>query len=350
MTKPAHLKGTLFTLSVCTILLAPTNARAQGKPKSLTPASPQAAPSRDSAAQKGLASLSDSLTGSGKDDYETGKLLYSDGDFAGATLKFQHAYDASSDPRLLWNLAAAEKSQRHYARVESLLKQYVRLSGDRLTDTERADATALLDTLNEFIADVTIVANEPGAAVSVDGVPVGTTPLPARLRLDMGDRRIRVDKPGFKPFEVTRTLIGRGSFEVAAALTPDVHEGNLRVTAQNDGTIRVDGKIMGTGSFETTLPSGVHHVVVTAPGRHPFNSDVAVKDGQTNALRVELERVVIPFVEPPPPNRTWAWVSGGVLAIAGLGIGGYFLFKPSKQGPPAPVEGTLDTVELPLRF
>ena len=76
---------------------------------------------RRSAAARAPKPLSDTLTGSAKIDYDAGKLLFSDGDMAGALVKFKSAYDTSKDARLLWNIAACEKSLHHYARVLSYL-------------------------------------------------------------------------------------------------------------------------------------------------------------------------------------------------------------------------------------
>ena len=56
------------------------------------------------------------LTGDAKRDYESARLLYDNGDYAGASVKFQSAYELSraqnskweGDPRLLWNAAPGE--------------------------------------------------------------------------------------------------------------------------------------------------------------------------------------------------------------------------------------------------
>ncbi|MGH7297676.1 MAG: hypothetical protein ACRELB_22250 [Polyangiaceae bacterium] len=50
--------------------------------------------------------LAQTLTGDAKAAYDAAKLLVGDGDFAGAAIKFQAAYDQSNDARLLWNIAA----------------------------------------------------------------------------------------------------------------------------------------------------------------------------------------------------------------------------------------------------
>src|SRR4051812_25337068 len=61
--------------------------------------------------------LSESLSGMAKAEYEAGKILYADKDYANAIVKFQHAFEISHEPRLLWNVAVCEKNLRRYARM-----------------------------------------------------------------------------------------------------------------------------------------------------------------------------------------------------------------------------------------
>jgi hypothetical protein len=334
-------RSTLVLFAACS-LFAPS-ALAGEKSNSSKSAAKSAAPAAPT-----QPSLSESLKGEAKDDYESAKVLFEAGDFAGAGIKFQRAYDTSHDPRLLWNLAAVEKSLRHYARVEVLIEQYLKEGGTSVADADRAQANDVLDTVRGLIADVTVTADQAGAVVSVDGVDVGTTPL-APLRLDLGARRIRVQKDGYKSFETIETITGPGSVSVAAKLEPVVHQGQLRVVAPTDAAIRLDGKLVGTGTWEAAVPSGAHTLVVTAPGKHRYASDLVVTDDQTNSVHVELESESVPVVTQPAPNRTWLWISGGIVAAAGIGVGAYFLARPETKGPPSPTQGTLGTLELPLR-
>src|SRR5437762_13903717 len=69
--------------------------------------------------------LTQALTGEAKADYDAGKVLASDGDFAGALIKFTSAYEQSKDARLLWNVAVCEKNMRHYSRVIATLNRYL---------------------------------------------------------------------------------------------------------------------------------------------------------------------------------------------------------------------------------
>jgi hypothetical protein len=335
----------IVSIVLSATLIAPSVFAQGAKPPADTKPSPPPAAAAPAASQA-PAPLAESLTGMAKAEYEAGRILYADGDFASAALKFDRAYQESKDPRLLWNVAAAEKNLRHYARVEALVTRYMQESGDKLTENDRAEAQALLDTVRAFIAEVTFKVNEPGATLSIDNEQVGQTPLAAPLRVEMGERKVRVTKPGFTEFNETVRFAGGTQQTVEVTLKADVHEGRLRVVAGAADSISIDGKFVGTGQWEGKLPSGIHTLVVSAPGKRTYQSDVAVQDGQLSTSRITLEADVGPSAA-PAGVPTWLWITGGV-ALAGLGVGAYFIFKPDDEGAPAPVDGSLGTVELPF--
>lgn len=301
------------------------------------------------------APLSQSLSGMARAEYEAAKILYADGDFAGASLKFQRAYDESKDPRLLWNQAAAEKNLRRYVKVSELVERYVQESGDKLTEADRTEAQALLDTVKAFIAEVTFTVAPEGARVLVDDAEVGTAPLSKPVRLEMGERRLRVEKEGFVPYSASRSFDGGSTATVDVKLEVERHEGRLQVTAAPGDTIRVDGKAVGTGTYQGTLPSGLHRVEVSAPGKRTYTSDVMVQDNQSSSMSVALESVIL---TPPPAepekdqggSSTWIWISSGVLLAAGLGVGAYFLFKEPEDELRDPVSGSLNPGVVSLGF
>jgi hypothetical protein len=330
------------------LALAAPAATASGAKAAASPAA--AATPAPAAAATTPKSLTESLTGDAKSEYESAKILYAAGDFAGAALKFHHAHTLSGDARLLWNEAAAEKNLRHYVRVETLLKDYLQRGGPT-SEADRADAEALIDTVRAFIGVVTVTASEPGAAVSVDDVQVGITPLPAPLRVDMGSRRIRISKDGFKETTQTIEVIGSSQSSVDVKLEPQLHEGSIRIVGGAGTTIRVDGKLVGLGQWQGTLSSGLHTVEVTADHKLPYRSDSLIQDGQLTTVQVALQSEPIAPVTPieaSSSNLTWLWVAGGAVLATGLGVGAYFLFRPEDQGPPAPLEGTIGSVQLTL--
>jgi len=111
------VRATTAGAGVALVLALASPSAAQGR-KPAAGAKPGAASTATAAGPKPLAQT---LTGDAKAAYDAAKLLVGDGDFAGAAIKFRAAFDQSHDPRLLWNIAACEKNQRHYARTIALL-------------------------------------------------------------------------------------------------------------------------------------------------------------------------------------------------------------------------------------
>jgi hypothetical protein len=292
-------------VAVATLASSAVFAQPQPQPKP-RPAAPAPAPAA-APAPAGPKPLADTLTGPAKADYDAGKLLVGDGDFAGAEVKFRSAYDKSSDPRLLWNVAACEKSQRHYARTLTLVRQYLAAGGALLTDADRAEARALVDTIETLTVKLTLTVSEPGAEVFVDDESVGQSPLAAPLVVDIGTRKVVVKKAGFKDFTQTVPIGGSAEARVDVTLLPEVHEGQLTVNTAPGAVILLDGQNVGVGHYAGKLKSGGHTLRIEAEGMHPYQSDVAISDGENRTIEVPLEKQQ---AAAPPPEELPSFVLG----------------------------------------
>ncbi len=291
-----------------------------------------------SADPKPVKPLAVALTGEGKSAYEAGKLLYTDGDAAGALAKFRKAYDVSHDPRLLWNMAACEKSLRHYARAANLVSQYLKDAADMLTAENVASATETQKALRTFTSDVTLSSVPAGARILVDGEPVATAPLTSPLALDVGQRVVRVEASGYEPWETKVAVAGNEQLKVAVALVSRAGA-RLRVAASEGDAVSVDGRPVGSGAWEGALPAGEHRVRVTADGKRPFETVVQLASGGVRSVDVTLE-------DEAKKPLVWPWIVGGGLLLGGAAVGGYFLFKPKEEPGQVPT-GRLGTVTLP---
>jgi hypothetical protein len=274
--------------------------------------------------------MGETLTGPAKAEYEAAKLLYGDGDFAGAFMKFRQAYVLSSDARLLWNLAVCEKNMRHYARVIRLVEQYQTYGANVTTAEDRQEAIALLAAVRSFVAPMTIQVNEPGASVYVDDELVGQTPVQGQVMVDIGNRRLKVAKPGFRTFDDVQPVTGSQSLVVTVQLVREIHEGRLIVTAPDGSTIEIDGQPVAQARWDARIASGGHTLRVTSPGMRPYQSEVVIKDEEARTLQISLE-----------PE---AKAGGGVLVAGGAAVGGYFLFKPKTE---AAIPGTISPNVVP---
>lgn len=293
------------------------------------------------------ASLAETLQGPSKNHYDSGRLLYRDGDYAGARMKFQDAYDHSHDPRLLWNMAACEKNLRRYSHVLELIERYLTEGGPLLTTSDREEAKRLLDAIKPFVGRVTVSLNVPGARVFVDDRPVGTSPIDKPLLIDMGDRRIKVTKPGYDPFTKTETIPGGADTTMTISLIKEVRVGKLNVMADVQDTISINGKPSGVGQWTSELPVGTYRVQVSAYGKQTYDTQVVVTAKQTSTVRIKLDPIVRDRGE--GGISTWLWVTSGIVLATGMGVGGYFLFKPEdKVTPTTPGTMAPGTVQVPL--
>jgi hypothetical protein len=284
----------VFVVSV--LISALTLPAEAAKPKKSAPAAPAGSAPTVPPVPAGPKPLSESLTGGAKADYDSAKLLYGDGDFAGARIKFQSAYDQAHDARLLWNIAACEKGMRHYAKVIFTLRMYLDTGGDLLTAQDRADAKDLLAAIESFTVALKIVVNEDGADVSIDDEPAGTSPLKDPIVVDIGSRKIHVAKPGFKPFEANVPVGGTKEATQEIKLEREVHEGKVTVRSTGGATISIDGKDVGIDNFAGTLPSGGHTLRVTAPGMRPVQNEIVISDNESRSIDVALEPLTVEVV------------------------------------------------------
>jgi hypothetical protein len=173
--------------------------------------------------------LAQSLPADAKRDYDTGKLLFEDGDFATALLKYQAAYDSTHDARLLWDVAVCEKSLRHYARALATLSKYLADGGELLTAGDRKDAQDLSRAITPFTSAQTIHVAQDGAEVSIDNRVVGASPLPGPIVLDIGTRHVRVRKDGFRIWDTPVPVGGSAPTTVDVALEKEGGHLELRL-------------------------------------------------------------------------------------------------------------------------
>jgi hypothetical protein len=276
-------------------------------------------------------SLSDVLTGEVKTHYDIARILYRDGDHAGALAKFRRAYEISHDVRLLWNMAACEKNLRHYVKVLALVEQYVKDGQLDAPDLERALTFATA--VRTVVGEVTLRSDEAGASVAIDNEAVGTTPIDKPVLVDGGRRVVRVTKPGFRPFELTLEVEGGTKQELAIVLEREASR--LAVRARASDSIGIDDKLVGQGSWAGALPAGRHVVVVSTSSGKSRRAEVVLADRESRELTLETASEGVP---------SWVWWVGGGVVAAGAAVGGYFIFRPTRDDAPG---GTLGAYHVP---
>lgn len=307
---------------------------AASEPAAPAPDAQPAASAPDSAPPKPLDEM---LTGAARADYTLGRSLFEHGDYANAFAKFQSAYEASGDARLLWNMVACTVKMHQYRRSIALLEQLKENGRGVLLPEDWATIAALEQNARALLGTLDIAVSEPDAEVTIDDELVGKTPLSGKVLIDSGLRRIRISKPGFKDHVHTETVKPGAEMTLKIRLEPKVPTGRLSVITSPGGRIALDGKPLGQGRWDGTVPSGHHVLRVTAPGMVPYPSEIVIQDDVLSRIRVDLTPL-----ETPGRVPAWVWIAGGTLVVAAGVIGAVVLLQPS---PASPIHGTLGPTE-----
>ncbi len=330
--------------SVAQSSAAQSSAAQSKESKTQSETAPEPAPSEQTTNATPRRPLAELLQGAARAEYESGRILYLDGDYVGAAQKFARAYELAGDYRLLWNVAAAEKNLRHYSKVYELVQRYLSEGKPYLRPEDRREAEVLLDAVKAFVAELVVNVNQPGALIFVDAEQVATSPHATPIRVDMGRRRVRVTKHGYEEFSTFHDIHGGSTSVIDVKLKRLM--GTIRVIAAVGDTIRIDGKVVARSEWQGRVPPGEHRLEVSAPGKRTYRTTLRVQPGQVSATHVALESTRVTQPESESGIGAAWWLGGGAILAAGLGVGAYFLLKPDPETP----QGTIPPGSVQLPF
>ncbi|HTN83338.1 MAG TPA: PEGA domain-containing protein [Sorangium sp.] len=333
-----RLAARLASAVALSALTTAIDAAAQQAAPAPAGAAPQAAPAPAGAApQAGAppAPLAQTLTGTARADYETGKNLFGNGDFANAFIKFQHAYESAKDARLLWNMVVCSSRMHRYAQLLALVERLRREDSGVLLPEDWAQIDDLERNARGLVGHLDLAVSARDAEVTIDGELIGKTPLSGKVIVDSGTRHIRVFKPGFKEHVRVERVAPGSQLTLEVRLLPQVHTGRLSVLASPGDSISLDGKLLGQKQWDGAVPSGHHVLRVTAPGMVPYESPIVIQDEALSSVRV-----VLTPIQRTGGTPVWVWITRVALgaALVGAVVTGIVLLQPE---PAPPIRGTL---------
>ena len=185
---------------------------------------------------------------------------------------------------------------------------------------------------------IVLKVNVPGAAIKLDGLLRGSSPVDA-LPVNAGLHVVSVTKQGYLPFTRSLGVKAGQTVRVEVTLKKDpsytpprrvraithqraADEAYLRVDSPAEGVqVRVDGEPLSRneqGWWVAPKPRGEAVVEVSAPGRHPWRARVRLLRGLKKTLRP-----LLPLESKKRTYRLWGWVSLGLAAVL-AGTGGVF--------------------------
>lgn len=173
-----------------------------------------------------LASATTALAdGAGEADkhFKHGVTLYKENDYAAALAEFQRAYEIQPSWQVLYNIGESQFQLQDYANALKTLQRYLNEGGAKIGAKRKKDVDKDLEKLKQRVATLTVVTNEPGAAVTIDDVASGTTPMAEPVLVSAGKRKVTATLSGRPPATEVVQLAGGDDKTVTltiAALPP----------------------------------------------------------------------------------------------------------------------------------
>jgi hypothetical protein len=280
------------------------------------PTAGQAAP--PSAAKK--SSIHDELTGDARDSWDRGLELFSRQRWDSAGAEFQRAYDLSRNPRVLFNVGACEKALSHYTKAIEIFKRELAEGAGKLTPEDETRLRDNISGLSDFVSTLVVEVNEPDATIIVDDETVGKSPMQKPVDVNIGRRKIVVQKPGYTQAGDTITVLGKTPAKLSLKIEPIIKTSLIEVNVQGapSAIIKVDGKEVGTSPYKgrLTVSSDPHVITAEAPGFVPVSQPVTLKEGEPTTLTLALSREIA-----QGRMKIRAQPSGAIIELDGKFVG-----------------------------
>lgn len=183
-------------------------------------------------------------------------------------------------------------------------------------------------------------AGSRDASVLLDGRDVGLAPVV--LDVAPGLHEIIVRAPGYRELRTTVDVTGDVETTLDTPLERDARTARLRVVAGPDDSISIDGRTASMSSFDGTLATGEHRVVISRADAETQSFEVALREGETRDMRVTLREKSSRGV----PG--WVWAVGGAVILGGASTAIYFAARPTEFEGSTP--GTLSPRVVPATF
>jgi hypothetical protein len=171
--------------------------------------------------------------------------------------------DDAVDAKAQLKAATLLNRDGRFEEAHAAVEKVAAMSPDKATAKAANDLAAALEAK---LGIIIVVAEPEGATVSVDGVVVGTTPLPRRIYKVPGPHVVRLEKAGYVAAEQNVEVQVNGTPPVTTTLAPAAVAVVIRAEPPvPDAVAIVDGEKRGPLPWSSTL----------APGRHQLDAESA---------------------------------------------------------------------------
>jgi PEGA domain len=224
----------------------------------------------------------DGLKPEARSNFDRGVQEYGAKQWSKARQDFAAAYDASGDPRILYNVAVCEKSEGNFVAAVSTLRKALSANRDMLDAKFVLTVTDSIAALTQETAELTVTPWDSDMQISVDGKPGVEGRQGGTFLLDPGTRAISITKPGFRAVRQEVQSTRGGTPSIAANLERSSTSYAISAGDVKGGDVYIDGKRVGALPWSGPLALGQHDIRVEAPGFRSEKKTAVVTDEEAS--------------------------------------------------------------------
>jgi hypothetical protein len=147
--------------------------------------------------------------------------LYEENNLAGALAEFRRAYGLAPNYKVLYNIGQLCDQLQDYPCAFTSFSRYLAEGGGEVPADRREEVQREITRLQSRLAKLRVIADKPGAEVTVDDVAVGRTPLAEPVLVNAGRPRVRVALTGYEPVTRVVEVAGMETATVQVELVSD---------------------------------------------------------------------------------------------------------------------------------
>lgn len=240
--------------------------------------------------------------------FDDGETAYRKGRFLDAAKHFEAAYAELPAAEIAFSAAQAyrlgyqgDPAPAHVKRAIELYELYLRDVGEGGPRT--ADASAHLFTLKKEWRDLVTAGKATDDRISSDKTQIGIV-VPAKVKgatvlvdgkdvsgldyvdVEPGDRLVRVEAPGYAPYEEKVPVARGGQILVRAELEPK--PALVKLKTESGVQVSVDGRAVRLRGGVFEAPAGKRFITVSRRGRRPYAKELELAPGATVEVEAEL--------------------------------------------------------------
>jgi hypothetical protein len=261
--------------------------------------------------------------------YKRALELFGEGSYEASLLEFKRAYALAPSYRILYNIALVNVQLNDDVGALDAFEGYLSEGGAELPKARRQEVQKEIERLTPRVAFLNIVVEPAGAEVLIDDVSRGLAPLPERVRVNAGRRRV-VAVLGERRAEHVVEVAGGDALNVSLQIAPPEPEVAAPPPppppAPPPPSPPPERQVPWLAwGITGALAAGAVTTGVIALGAHSDQSETKATLGSS---RAELD-------DAADKTKTWALVTDVLVAATAVsaGVSLYFTLKaPSSSG------------------